>query len=136
MIDIPQDVLNRVVDILQSRIWGDSIFAEAVRELIEAAQLPIAPATDDERVRFAKDSSNSPNYALNQFISRRNSPPKVDPLVEKILAVQYRVRIAAAENGTIGHPDTVLREAEAIAAEVRKFAALDAMGKGTDNAQQ
>ena len=54
----------------------------------------------------------------------RNSPPKVDPLVEKIIAVQHRVRIEAAVNCTIGRPDTVLREAEAIAAEVRKFAAI------------
>ena len=62
-------------------------------------------------------NENEPEYPPS-------TAPKVDPLVEKIIAVQHRVRVEAVENCTIGRLDTVLREAEAIAAEVRKFAAI------------
>ena len=141
MIDIPQDVRERVAARLFSLFpWALDlgnrvIIREAVDDIIPLAQLPIAPATPQEQSRFIEDYKTCPVdsrkasmlYAVNALFSRRNSPPKIDSLVEKIIAVQHRVRTEAVENCTIGRPDTVLREAEAIAAEVRKFAALDAM---------
>ena len=83
--EIPQDVLDRVMDILKSREWGDKLFPDAARELIEAAQLPIAPLTKEEVSAFRWAF---PAYALERFnevISRRNSPPQVDALEEKTI---------------------------------------------------
>jgi len=97
MIDIPQEVRDRFNELLCS-IYGihDGIHVGEKRsaQLILAAQLPIAPATEAEHLQFYADwescdefeDAPSQRYALECFISRRNSPKVlVDPLVEYII---------------------------------------------------
>jgi hypothetical protein len=83
--EIPQEVLDRVMNMLRSREWGDSDFEDAVDELMPLAQLPIAPATPEERMRAwnilrksQKLSKDLLDCALEDFVRRRNSP-QVDP---------------------------------------------------------
>jgi hypothetical protein len=97
MIDIPPDVRVRVAAKLYSVVNRDDSFRLA-DAIIPLAQLPIAPATEDEARLMQGDfyrlnagsglSKHETMTVLNQFISRRNSPPpKCDPRVAVILAV-------------------------------------------------
>jgi hypothetical protein len=98
--DIPQEVRDRVVNKLNEILKGNgrwlATVGETADEIIPLAQLPIAPATEEEIKRFHEDCVNCPldlpvvsrEYALNLFISRRNSSPQteqVDPLIMKII---------------------------------------------------
>ena len=86
--EIPQDVLDRIMDILKSREWGDKLFPDAARELIEAAQLPIAAPTKpeiDQLTREMERDALGVASVLGLFIDRRNSPPQVDALEEKTI---------------------------------------------------
>jgi hypothetical protein len=120
--EIPQEVIEAVKTKF-SEMYIQALTWEAIAaKIIPLAQLPIAPATEEEIKRFHKDYVNCPSdlhvvsreYALTQFISRRNSPPQVDPLVEKICEVLHA-------EVTINTPGTTQREvAEKIAAAVRQ----------------
>jgi hypothetical protein len=128
MIDIPQDVRVRVAAKLYSVVNRDDSFRLA-DAIIPMAQLPIAPATEEELERFTLvyfnhkgSGKESREAAINDLISRRNSPPKVDPRVEKILKAQHDFRVlyfSEAHKPMTTDSDTA--EAEAI------LAALDAM---------
>ena len=82
--EIPNVIWNKVV-----YLTGNVFPPEKVEAIIEAAQLPIAPATEAEKQQYLRDceEAESPGSAdtvyspLYRFISRRNSPPQVDPLV-------------------------------------------------------
>ena len=132
MIDIPQDVRIRVAAKLYSVVnrYDSFKLADAI---IPLAQLPIAPATEADAEQFKNDYAQCPSkvsasevmgVALNKFISRRNSPPKVDPRVKKILKAQHDFRaLYFSEAHKPMTTDSDSAEAEAI------LAALDAMGK-------
>jgi hypothetical protein len=129
MIDIPQDVRVRVAAKLYSVVNRDDSFRLA-DAIIPLTQLPIAPATEEELERFTLvylnhkgSGKESREAAINDLISRRNSPPpQVDPRVEKILKAQHDFRVlyfSEAHKPMTTDSDTA--EAEAI------LAALDAM---------
>ena len=98
--NIPQDKLEQVAKLIDDRLlaarkFGGEVMSfgyqnPVVRAIIEAAQLPIVPATEDEITNFRWAVGNSKEAtsqgavreAINLLFSRRNSPPQVDPLVE------------------------------------------------------
>jgi hypothetical protein len=129
MREIPQGTRSNVIDILQDAYGFRDKLDSLINPLIEAAQLPIAPATEEELERFTLvylnhkgSGKESREAAINNLFSRRNSPPKVDPRVEKILKAQHDFRVlyfSEAHKPMTTDSDTA--EAEAI------LAALDAM---------
>ena len=108
--------------------------ADAIIPLAQLPTEPIAEATDKEWEQFMKDYTDETrkqgvsgfsamHSALNYFISRRNSPPKVDPLVEMIYKSICDFSEPFDEPG-IGIAHDLSKN---IAAAVRELAALDAL---------
>ena len=112
--NIPQEVKDRVERVMQLKM-DNADYTEAI---IEAAQLPIAPATYAEKERSARiyiqhqsASSNPCVEVLSDFISRRNALPPVDPLEEIIKQEICKGRDAG---------QTIAETAKKIAAAVRE----------------
>ena len=112
--NIPQEVKDRVERVMQLKM-DNADYTEAI---IEAAQLPIAPATEAEKQQYLRDceEAESPGSAdtvyspLYRFISRRNSP-QVDLLEEIIKQEICKGRDAG---------QTIAETARKIAAAVRQ----------------
>ena len=80
--EIPNVIWNKVV-----YLTGNVFPPEKVEAIIEAAQLPIAPfGADEVKAVWGNGSEYFDKQHLvldvaNRVVSRRNSPPQVDPLV-------------------------------------------------------
>jgi hypothetical protein len=98
---------------------GDNI----VEPLIEAAQLPIAPITPSEAAQLSQKygwSVQTTTELVEGFISRRNNPPKCDPL--------ENIKFIFGDCSECGASVTDTGEAKHIEWH-KRLAALDAMGK-------
>ena len=111
--NIPQDVLDRFRGQLRGFLSGKPCEADTVAKLIEAAQLLIAYPSQDELEAALEDCQEEDSVrvgirvALNNFISRRNSPPQVDPLVEKIDDIVHDLALAEKIAAAVRRDDNV-----------------------------